>query len=121
MVRTVNVMIGKIQSLAVSEGCVVRHLYNCNDLEQAAQGQRASIHTGRFIKKAIHCHKATSTHTHTHKHNFFPAAHKIGLSSVELSQLAKLDSNSCVASFWLGLGWYDPNPGGHREASQRKQ
>lgn len=66
-------MIGKIQSLAVSEGCALRHLYNCNDLEQATQGQRALIHTGKFIKRA---HTVTSLQTHTHAHNFF-STHKI--------------------------------------------
>lgn len=63
MVQTVNVMIGKIQSLAVSEGCAVRHLYNCNDLEQATQGQRASIYTGSFIRRP---HTVASLHPHTH-------------------------------------------------------
>ncbi len=68
MVQTVNVMIGKIQSWPVSGGCEVRHLYNCNDLGQATQGQRVSIHTGRFIKRP-HCvtslHKLAPTHKHT--------------------------------------------------------
>lgn len=44
-------VIGKIQGQTVSEGCAVRHFYSSNDLEQATQGQRASIHTGRFIKR----------------------------------------------------------------------
>lgn len=49
--RTINVMIRKIWSLAVSEGCAVKHLYSSNDLEQAAQGQRVAIHTRSFIKR----------------------------------------------------------------------
>lgn len=63
MDQIVNVRIGKIQSLAVSEGCAVRHLYSCNDLEQATQGQRASTYTGRFIKRP---YTVTNTHTQTH-------------------------------------------------------
>lgn len=83
MVQTVNVMIGKIQGRTVSEDCAVRHLYNCNDLEQATQGQGASIHTGRFIKRS---HNVTSSHPHIDIHTlFFSAAHKICLSPVELT------------------------------------
>ncbi len=88
MAQTVNVMIGKIQSGAVSGGCEVRHLYNCNDLGQATQGQRASIHTGRFIKRP---HSVTSLpYTQTHTNTIlFPGAHRIGLSPVGFTQLPK--------------------------------
>lgn len=76
--KTVNVMIGKIRSQAVSEGCAVKHLYSSNDLEQAVQGQRVAICTASFIKG-----HTLSLSAHTQR-LFLLCHHKPSISSVDL-------------------------------------
>lgn len=106
MVQTVNVMIGKIQSLAASG-------WLCGEASLQLQWSRTG-HTGsegsntyrQIHQKATHCHKLTSTHT-----LFLCCPQNRSLTCGIFSQLPKLESHSCVVSFWLRLGWYDPNFG----------